>query len=79
LPSENRVFDIHATQVYVLILTVLGPERRDRRMDENDGIVEAANLKPHDAEMGNEKVDRVDSNADSDEKPKEEKTEHATV
>jgi len=63
--------------VYVLILTVLGPERRDRRMDENDGIVEAAHLKVQDLENGDEKVDRTDSNVESEEKPKDTKVEHA--
>jgi hypothetical protein len=67
-----------STQIYVLVLTVIGPEHRDRRMDENDGIVEAANLKLDDPEMGNEKVARTDSNAESEEKPKEAKMEHAT-
>jgi hypothetical protein len=48
-------------------------------MDENDGIVEAAHLKVQDLENADEKVDRIDSNVESEEKPKDTKMEHATA
>jgi len=64
---------------YVLLLTIIGPERRDRRMDENDGIEEAGNAKLHDPERGDEKVDRTESNTGSEEKPKETTMERAVT
>lgn len=62
-----------------MVLTLIGPERRDRRMDENDGTAEAAKLKLHDPERGDEKIERAESNAESEEKPKETAMEDATT
>jgi hypothetical protein len=63
------------SQVYVLLLTVLGPERRDRAMEDTDGLEEVTGAQ--DPEKGVHDLDRVDSTTGSDEKGKQHALEQA--
>lgn len=58
-----------------MLLTVLGPERKDRAMEDSDGLEEAAQV--HDPERGDHKLGRVESSAGSDEKGRQQTLEQA--
>ncbi|KIM32985.1 hypothetical protein M408DRAFT_326659 [Serendipita vermifera MAFF 305830] len=53
---------------YVLLLTILGPERKDRAMEDSDGIEEITHVHDPEKGEGDRKFERVDSSAGSDEK-----------
>ncbi|PVG04880.1 MFS general substrate transporter [Serendipita vermifera] len=65
--------------VYLLILIILGPERKDRKMEEDDGLEEATHAREiRDPELGNEdkKVDPDRSSSATEEKHREQVVEN---